>query len=135
MDNLTKEQRRKNMRNIRSKGTKPERIMAKKLKERGIYFTQHVKKVIGKPDITFLRKKIAVFIDSDFWHKHQENFQMPKSNREYWEKKINRNVERDKEVNKALKENGWTVIRIWESDIKENADKCVERIISVVESE
>ena len=76
------------MRNIRSKCTKPERIIAKELKEKGIYFTQHVKKVFGKPDITFLRKKVAVFIDSDFWHRHPENFQMPKTNRDYWGKKF-----------------------------------------------
>lgn len=132
MDNLTEEQRKKNMRNIRSKGTKPERIIAKKLKEKEIYFTQHVKKVFGKPDITFLRKKVAVFIDSDFWHRHPENFQMPKTNRDYWEKKIERNVNRDKEVNKKLKEEGWEVIRIWESEIKNDPDNCVEVILKAI---
>lgn len=132
MDNLTEEQRKKNMQNIRSKGTKPERIVEKKLKERGIYFTTHQKKVFGKPDITFLRKKIAVFIDSDFWHKHPENFQMPKTNREYWEKKIQRNVERDTEVNKTLKEQGWNIIRVWASEIKKDPEECVERIISAL---
>jgi DNA mismatch endonuclease (patch repair protein) len=132
VDNLTEEQRKKNMRNIRSKGTKPERIIAKKLKEKEIYFTQHVKKVFGKPDITFLRKKVAVFIDSDFWHRHPENFQMPKTNRDYWEKKIERNVNRDKEVNKKLKEEGWEVIRIWESEIKNDPDNCVEVILKAI---
>jgi DNA mismatch endonuclease (patch repair protein) len=120
------------MRNIRSKGTKPERIITKRLREKNIYFTQHVKKVCGKPDITFLRKKIAVFIDSDFWHRHPENFKMPKTNTEYWEKKIQRNVERDKEVNTKLHEQGWKVIRMWASEIKKEPDKCVERILSAV---
>ena len=132
MDNLTEEQRKKNMKNIRSKGTKPERIISKKLKQKRIYFTQHVKKVYGKPDITFLRKKIAVFIDSDFWHCHPENFRMPKTNRKYWEKKIQRNVERDQEVNEVLTKEGWDVIRIWESEIKENPDECVERILQAI---
>jgi len=132
VDNLTEEQRKKNMKNIRSKGTKPERIISKKLKQKGFYFTQHVKKVYGKPDITFLRKKVAVFIDSDFWHCHPVNFQMPKTNREYWEKKIQRNVERDQEVNKVLINDGWNVIRIWESEIKENPDECVERILQAI---
>jgi len=132
MDNLTEEQRKKNMRNIRSKGTKPERIIGKKLREKGIYFTQHVKKVFGKPDITFLRKKIAVFIDSDFWHCNPENFQMPKTNRDYWENKIQRNVERDKKVNQKLKKEGWKVIRIWESEIKEDPTECVERILKAI---
>lgn len=132
MDNLTEEQRKKNMKNIRSKGTKPERIISKKLKQKGIYFTQHAKKVYGKPDITFLRKKVAVFIDSDFWHRHPENFQMPKTNRDYWENKIQRNVERDKEVNEVLTREGWDIIRIWESEIKENSDECVERILQAI---
>lgn len=132
MDNLTEEQRKKNMKNIRSKGTKPERIISKKLKQKGIYFTQHVKKVYGKPDITFLRKKVAVFIDSDFWHRHPENFQMPKTNRDYWEKKIQRNVDRDKEVNQVLTKDGWNVIRIWESEIKRNPDDCVDKILQAI---
>lgn len=120
------------MRNIRSKGTKPERIITKRLRKKGIYFTQHLKKVYGKPDITFLRKKVAVFIDSDFWHRHPENFQMPKTNRDYWEKKIQRNVNRDKEVNQKLKEEGWKVIRIWASEIKESPNDCVNRILKAI---
>ena len=135
MDNLTEGQRKKNMRNIRSKGTKPERIISTKLKNRGIYFTRHVKKVYGKPDITFLRKKVAVFIDSDFWHRHPENFQMPKTNKDYWENKIQRNIERDKEVNHVLKNEGWTVIRIWESEIKNNPDKCIELILKAIDAD
>lgn len=120
------------MQNIRSKGTKPERIITKKLRQKGIYFTQHLQKVYGKPDIIFLRKKIAVFIDSDFWHRHPENFQMPKTNRDYWEKKIQRNVNRDKEVNQKLKNEGWSIIRIWESEIKKAPDICVERILKAI---
>lgn len=120
------------MRNIRSKGTKPERIITKILRQKGIYFTQHLKKVYGKPDVTFLRKKVAVFVDSDFWHRHPENFQMPKTNRDYWEKKIQRNVNRDKEINQKLKKEGWNVVRIWESEIKKAPDKCVNRILKAI---
>jgi DNA mismatch endonuclease (patch repair protein) len=95
MDNLTREQRRKNMQNIRSKGTKTELIVARELKKRKIYFTQHPNDVLGKPDILLRRKKIAVFIDSDFWHGNPKRFIMPKTNTDYWGKKIADNKKRD----------------------------------------
>ena len=128
-DNLTKPQRRKNMQRIRSKGTLPERIVAKELRRRKIYFAQNVSSVTGKPDIVFRRKKVLVFIDSDFWHGNPRRFVMPKSNIKYWRKKIRRNRERDKEVNAALRKSGWTVLRIWESGIRKNLSLCIERII------
>lgn len=129
MDNLTKEQRKKNMQNIRSVNSKAERIVMSELKKRKIYFAKHVKNIKGKPDIVFRRKKIAVFIDSDFWHCHPERFIMPKTNIDYWGKKIKRNIDRDKEVNFELKKKGWKVIRIWEYDIKHNLDSCIKTIL------
>ncbi len=112
MDNLTKEQRRKNMQHIRSEGTLPERMTMHELKRRKIYFASYVTKIAGKPDIVFRRKKVVVFIDSDFWHGHPSRCIMPKSNRGYWEKKIARNRERDKEVNSFLKKDGWKIMAI-----------------------
>lgn len=103
MDNLTKKQRRKNMQNIRSADTKAELFVARELRKRGIYFAKNVKSIFGKPDFVFRRKKIVVFIDSDFWHGHPRRCIMPKSNRAYWNNKIKRNKERDKKVNRALK--------------------------------
>jgi DNA mismatch endonuclease Vsr len=129
VDNLTKEQRRKNMQHIRSKGTTPERIITKELKRRKIYFAQHPANIIGKPDIVFRRKKVAVFIDSDFWHGNPYKFIMPKTNVEYWEKKIINNKKRDKKVNQSLKKDGWKIIRIWENDIKKNTDKSINKIL------
>ncbi len=117
------------MQNIRSKNTKPERIIMSELKKKKIYYTTYVKNLIGKPDIVFRRKKIAVFIDSDFWHGHPTRFIHPKSNTDYWENKIIRNKQRDKLVNKSLKQEGWQVIRIWEYDIKKNPDKCLNKIL------
>lgn len=131
MDNLTQEQRRKNMQNIRSAGTAPELLMMRALQRKNIYFARNVKSIIGKPDIVFRRKKIAVFIDSDFWHVHPERFIMPKSNKKYWRVKINLNKERDKEVNRMLRKDGWKVIRIWEYDVKRNIDKCLSRILRI----
>ena len=132
MDNLTEEQRRKNMRNIRSKGTTPELMVMRELRRKNIYFAKHVDKIIGKPDIVFRRKKVVVFIDSDFWHGHPERFIMPKTNTEYWEKKIARNKERDLEVSQRLREQGWTVIRIWEYEIKHYLEQCMQTILEAI---
>jgi len=132
MDNLTKEQRRKNMQNIRSTGTTPEKLVMRELKKRKIYFAKHVKKITGKPDIVFRRKKMVVFIDSDFWHCHPERFTMPKTNVDYWKPKIERNKKRDLEVNAALKEQGWQVIRLWEYDIKHDLDACMTIVLDAL---
>jgi DNA mismatch endonuclease (patch repair protein) len=132
MDNLTKEQRRKNMRHIRSEGTTPERKVMRELRKRKIYFAGHVKKIIGKPDIVFRRKKIAIFIDSDFWHGHPKRFIMPATNYEYWSSKIARNKERDKQVTKELRLKGWKVIRLWEYDIKHNFEKSIKNILVAI---
>lgn len=132
MDNLTPEQRRKNMQNIRSVGTSPELLIAKELRRQKIYFAKNVKAIIGKPDFVFRRKRTAVFVDSDFWHGHRTRCVMPKSNCEYWEKKIERNKKRDKQVTRALKKEGWTVIRLWEKDIKRDLKKSLGKIINVL---
>ncbi len=128
MDNLTKEQRRKNMQNIRSQNTIPEIKVMRALKRKNIYFAKYVNSIIGKPDIVFRRKKIAVFIDSDFWHAHPTRFSMPQTNKEYWLKKIEYNKTHDKEINRQLKKDGWKVIRLWEKDIKKNLNRCVNKI-------
>jgi DNA mismatch endonuclease (patch repair protein) len=131
MDDLSKEDRHKNMQNIRSKNTIPELLLMNELKKKNIYFAKHVDKIIGKPDIVFRRKRLIVFIDSDFWHYNPKLFIMPKTNVKYWKKKINMNIERDKFVNKELKKLGWKVLRFWESDIKKNPKKIVEKIINI----
>ncbi len=130
MDNLSPEQRRKNMQNIRSVGTKPEELIAKELRKRRIYYARNVKTILGKPDFVFRRKKIAVFVDSDFWHGHKTRCIMPKTNCESWNKKIDRNKKRDREVSRKLKQEGWKVIRIWEKDINENVDRGLKKIVN-----
>jgi len=111
------------MQHIRSKDTLPERKIMRELKRRKIYFAKHVKEIIGKPDIVFRRKKVIIFVDSDFWHSHPKRFIMPTTNYEYWSNKIHRNIERDKQVTKELRSKGWKVIRLWEYDIKHNFEK------------
>lgn len=134
MDRHTPEQRKKNMRAIKSSGTKIEKILEKELWARGLRYRKNVKSVIGKPDIVFLRDKIAVFCDSEFWHgfNWEERKKDFKSHQEFWIPKIERNMERDKEVTKELKEQGWIVLRFWGKDILKNTTECadiVERTI------
>ena len=124
MDNLTPQQRRLNMQRIRSKNTKPERIIFRLLRANKVYFAKHVNSLFGKPDIVFRRKKVAVFIDSEFWHYHPEKCVMPITNREYWKEKLKRNRSRDEIVNNQLRKDGWKVIRFWEYEVK-NSPECV----------
>jgi len=132
MDRHTPEQRSKNMRAIKSTGTKEEIRLAKALWKLGYRYRKNNKKVFGKPDLTFEKKKVAIFIDSEFFHGKdwQEQKERIKSNRDYWYKKIERNISRDKEVNAFLAENNWTVLRFWSKDVQKNLEECIN-IISV----
>lgn len=132
MDNLTPEQRKKNMQNIKSKNTKPEMLLRIKLFKSGLRYRIHGKDVFGKPDIYIKSKKIAIFIDSDFWHGrlYIEGKSIPKTNQGYWIPKLERNIKRDIEVTEKLQSDGWTVIRFWETDIKKNLDECADTVLS-----
>ena len=132
MDVLTKEQRHKNMQNIRSTNTKAERLLRKALWHHGIRYRKNYKELPGKPDIAITKYKIAVFVDGDFWHArgHEDNpGEQVQTNNTFWAKKLKRNVERDKEVNQALLEMGWLVLRFWDSDVKKDCHACVKDIM------
>ena len=133
-DDLTPEQRRRNMQAIRSKDTSIELALRKALWERGIRYRKNYKKLIGKPDIAITKYKIAVFCDSDYWHGYdwENRNQRINSNRDYWVPKIERNMERDREVTSALQSEGWLVIRFWEWQIKKHLDECVEEVLRTV---
>jgi len=131
MSRLSPEKRKEMMQRFRSKNTFPELLIMKELRKRKIYFAKHVDTILGKPDIVFRRKKIVVFIDSDFWHGHPTRLRMPKTNLNYWKEKISKNKNRDRKVNKELKSNGWIILRFWEYDIKKNLDRCVSKILDV----
>lgn len=134
MDNLTKEQRHRIMSHIRASNTKPEIMLRKALWHRGIRYRKNYKELIGKPDIVIMRCKIAIFVDGDFWHGKDMNAieKRIQSHRTYWLPKIRRNRERDAEVNDALTEQGWMVLRFWESDIKKHLEQCVAQILEYV---
>ncbi len=132
MDVLTKEQRHKNMQNIRSKNTKAERLLRKALWHHGIRYRKNYKELPGKPDIVITKYKIAVFVDGDFWHArgHEDNpGEQVQTNNTFWAKKLKRNIERDKEVNQALLEMGWLALRYWDSDVKKDCNACVKDIL------
>lgn len=134
MDNHTLEQRHKNMQAVKNKNTKIEVLLRKELWSRGLRYQKNSKKVFGKPDIVFIGKKVAVFCDSEFFHGYDwENKQKEiKSNRDFWIPKIERNMQRDKEVNETLEKSGWTVLRFWGNDIKKNLQTCADEIERVV---
>lgn len=135
MDDLTPEQRKKNMRAIRSKDTTIELTLRKALWQRGIRYRKNYKGLIGKPDIVITKYRIAVFCDSDFWHGYDwENRKARiKSNQNYWIPKIERNMKRDREVTAALVEQGWIVLRFWEHTIRKELEECVDDIQEAVD--
>jgi DNA mismatch endonuclease (patch repair protein) len=130
MDNLTPEQRRKNMQAIKSTATKDEVRLMNALWHLGYRYRKNNKKVFGKPDITFAKYKIAIFIDSEFFHgKDWEVQQLRiKSNRDYWIPKIERNRRRDIEVNAHLISENWTVLRFWSKEVQKELNACLQKI-------
>jgi len=131
-DTLSKEQRRRNMQAIRSQ-SKLENLVSRELWKRGIRFRKNDKSLFGKPDISIKKYRVAIFIDSCFWHACELHGNRPKSNQEYWDKKLARNKNRDVEVNEYYKKNNWHFKRIWEHEIKESLDEVVNSLVDFIE--
>lgn len=133
MDRLTKVQRHKNMAAIKSKDTKIEVILRKALWHKGIRYRKNYKVLDCHPDIVLTKYKIAIFCDGEFWHgKTFERYDVT-TNAKYWHEKIQRNMERDLENTIELRDNGWIVLRFWETDINKNLDKCVKVVMKNVQ--
>lgn len=126
-DMMTTEQRRKNMQAIKSISLLEE-IVSKELWKNGLRFRRNTKSLLGKPDISIKKYKVVIFIDSCFWHQCPLHGNMPKSNIEYWQKKLNRNKNRDKEVNDYYNNAGWNIKRIWEHEIKKDLDRVINEL-------
>lgn len=133
MDKLTPKQRSYNMSRIKSKNTKPEKIVFNLLKKSGYKFIKHNKNIIGKPDIAFIKQKIVIFIDGEFWHGKKFNSWKNKLT-DFWYNKINNNIKRDKKNSRLLKLNGWKVIRIWDREIIKNPETALLRIIKFIKA-
>lgn len=135
MDNHTPEQRRKNMQAIKNKNSMIEMILRQELWSRGLRYRKNATHILGKPDIVFIGKKIAVFCDSEFWHGYDWEHKKDeiKTRQEFWIPKIERNMQRDIEVTHGLEEQGWTVLRFWGKDIEHDVKSCADIIQSVWE--
>jgi DNA mismatch endonuclease (patch repair protein) len=119
------------MSRIRSRNTKPELTVRKLAHARGLRFRTHAKWLPGTPDLVFSRARVAVFVDGDFWH----GWRFPDWRdglAPYWRAKIERNMDRDRETLFHLRSDGWTVIRLWEHEIREDPARCVDRIEDAV---
>lgn len=129
----TKEEISLNMSHVKNKNSLIEQMLRKELWKRGLRYRKNVNSIFGKPDIVFVSKKIAVFVDSEFWHGYdwKNKKKEIKSNKSFWIKKIERNIQRDKEVSDFLKANGWSVLRFWGKEIKSNVSFCVDTIEKV----
>ena len=126
----TNEAVRRTMQGNTKKDTSIEIILRSALWRRGIRFRKNVKTILGTPDIVIKKYHLVVFCDGDFWHgKDLHNI---KSHKKFWDEKIKRNQERDLEYTIRLRDEGWTVLRFWESEIKEDVDRCVEQIIKTI---
>ena len=127
MDVLTKEQRRRNMQAIKATETKDEILLANALWRRGHRYRKNNKSVFGKPDLTFKKRRLAIFVDSEYFHGKDWALEKHRirTNREFWWAKIESNMRRDRLVNETLVNSGWTVLRFWSKEIRKNLANCV----------
>lgn len=134
MDKLTPEQRKKCMQSNKSTGTKPELVLAKAMWALGLRYRKNSGSIFGKPDFSFKKYKVAVFVDGEFWHGkdwEQKKAEI-KGNREFWIAKIERNIQRDIEVTGRLKAEGWTVLRFWSNDVIKDTTSCAEKVKEII---
>ena len=126
----TAEQISYNMSRVKNKDSEIELMLRRELWKRNIHYRKNVKTIFGKPDIAFKGKKIAVFVDSEFWHGYDWEHRKDdiKSNRDFWIPKIERTIQRDLEVNAHLESEGWLVLRFWGKEIKKNLLECADII-------
>lgn len=122
-DPLTKEARAEVMRRIRRRDTKPELALRKELSRRGLRYRLDYSKLPGRPDIVFVGRRLAVFVDGEFWHGKKLTAERMEQMDPYWQRKIARNVARDQRVNGELAESGWTVIRVTDRTVLSRAGK------------
>lgn len=133
-DVFTKTKRSEVMSHIRSRGNKETEIaLATLLRKNNVKGWRRHAPLTGRPDFTFYKQKVAVFVDGCFWHCCPKHSNMPVTNRAFWKKKLTANKSRDRIVNTTLRKQGWRVIRIWEHALTKAPDRCIQRIIKALE--
>jgi len=132
----SKESRSYNMSKIRNKDTKPELLVRKFLHSRGFRYRLRTKQLPGKPDIFLSKLKTIIFIHGCFWHSHEgcKFSSTPKSNLDYWEPKLNRNMMRDHINEIELNERGWNVLKVWECDLKKDKiEETLQKLLLLID--
>lgn len=118
-DVLTKEQRQRNMRNIKGKNTKPEILLRRALHARGLRYRLHCRDLPGSPDLVFPKYRAVIFVHGCFWHRHGCKYtSMPSTRKDFWVQKFSQNVRRDEKNVRALEQAGWRVGIVWECQLK-----------------
>lgn len=133
-DMFTKEKRSEIMSLIRAKNTGIEKKAFAYLRKNKIYFQHHYSKAPGKPDIALPKKKIAVFVDGDFWHGYKFAKWRRRIPKEYWREKIASNIARDAKNRRTLKRQGWRVLRVWGHELAKKPDKTLSKIAEFLQS-
>lgn len=134
MKKKTREQISYNMSHVHGEDSKIELLLRQELWKRGLRYRKNVKTIYGKPDIAFIGRKIAIFCDSEFWHGYcwAESKEQIKSNRDFWFPKVERTIDRDKEVNEKLNSQGWLVLRFWGKEIIQSPSHCADIVEKAV---
>lgn len=129
-DTLTSERRSWNMSRIRGRNTGPERRLRSLLHRAGFRFRLHAKQLPGRPDVVLTRYRTVIFVHGCFWHRHPgcRNATTPSTRREFWQEKFDGNVSRDARNRAALEATGWTVLTVWECELKVDAEGVVHRV-------
>jgi DNA mismatch endonuclease (patch repair protein) len=113
---------------IRSRNTKPEIALRRALRDRGLLgYRCHDRRLPGKPDVAFTRWRLAVFIDGAFWHGHPDHFRFGTLG-DYWDEKLRRTQERDRQQEAALRDAGFDILRFWDFDVRADPDACAEQV-------
>lgn len=135
VDVFNKKKRSDIMSRIRAKDTGIERLVFSHLRKKNIYFQKHYLKVPGKPDIAIPSKKLAVFVNGDFWHGYRFRSWGNRIPKKYWRNKITSNMLRDRKNYRKLKKSGWRIMKIWSHELAKNPEKALSKISSFLISE
>ena len=128
------ETRSRVMARVKNRDTGPEMLLRQALRRRGLTgYRCHYRRAVGKPDIAFVGRRLAVFVDGAFWHGHPDRFRFGQSG-ERWDTKVRRNMERDREVDEVLRAEGWAVLRIWDFEVNADPEAAAARVGQALES-
>lgn len=133
-DVFTRAKRSQVMSRIRGRGNKETEVaLARMLRAARITGWRRHSDLFGRPDFTFRRERVVVFVDGCFWHGCPKHSNMPATNREFWAKKLGRTKVRDRLVTRTLRKKGWMVLRIWEHDLRKTPEGCIRRLLTLLE--